>query len=88
MADSIATSAKTESAQPDFSHGLLDLCPFGLAVCVILIVVQRARTARPVPTTTTCRKPLRAREENGVSEGNQGYPFFMRLFEFGDQMNR
>jgi hypothetical protein len=28
------------------------------------------------------------REENGVSEGNQGNPFSMRLFEFGDQTNR
>jgi hypothetical protein len=26
MADSIATPAKTESNQPDFSHGLLDFC--------------------------------------------------------------
>jgi azurin len=28
MTDSIATPAKTESAQPDFSHGLLYLCTF------------------------------------------------------------
>jgi hypothetical protein len=44
MADSIATSAKTESAQPDFSHGLLDFCTFihaslpSLLICVESLV--------------------------------------------------
>jgi hypothetical protein len=45
MADSIATPAKTESAQPDFSHGLVDLCT-GLSNAY-LETLARSKRKRP-----------------------------------------
>ena len=48
----------------------------------------RTRAARLDPTTTTLRKPLAQRDENGVSEGHQVDAFFMRPSKFGDKLKR
>jgi hypothetical protein len=68
-------------------HRLCDADP-PLPPLGIVAVQQRARLARPKPTTTTHRKPLGMRDEGGVGEGSQGTPFFMRPSEFLDQTQR